>query len=70
MTVWTQASPESTISEDEDSSINLFLQTRITAPGIMTNSKQKVSQKKDVTFKTKFSSKTETSANQEDLRQC
>ena len=62
-----QASPELTISEDEDSSMNLFLQPRVTASGIMAESKQKVSQTKDSTSKTKSSSKTKTSAKLEDL---
>ena len=56
-----------TISEDEDSSMNLFLQLRVTASGIMAESKQKVSQKKDATSKTKSSSKTKTSAKLEDM---
>ena len=62
-----QASPELTISEDEDSSMNLFLQPRVTASGIMAESKQKVSQKKDSSSKSKSSSKTKTSAKLEDL---
>ena len=66
-TVRSQASPELTISEDEDSSMNLFLQPHVTASGIMAESKQKVSQKKDASSKTKSSSKTNTSAKLEDL---
>ena len=66
-TVRSQASPELTISEDEDSSMNLFLQPRVTASGIMAESKQKVSQKKDSSSKSKSSSKTKTSAKLEDL---
>ena len=61
-TVRSQASPELTILEDEDSSMNLFLQPRVTTSGIMAESK-----KKDATSKTKSSSKTKTSAKLEDL---
>ena len=50
-TVRSQARPKLTIIEDEDSSMNLFLQQRVTASGIMAETKHKVSKKKDANLK-------------------
>ena len=53
-TVRSQANPEFTISEDKDSSMNLFLQPRVTASGISRRGSRKFRRRKIQLLKQSF----------------